>query len=370
MIINWTNLFISLISIEHTMAKYLLSLLFIVSTLLSYAAFAAPGGYASPVAIDTVQVRQMAPQVWVTGEVMSRHHAQIPSQVDGVLTWLVEVGSRVERGGRLARIDMTLLQQQLTEQQAIVDREQARLDYLIQETQRLESLVRQRNVSQSQLELTIADQAVARGDLAVAKARIAQVEEQLGRSEILAPFSGVVTQQLLQVGEWADSGKPVVVLVNTEELEIRAWVTEQVLPHIDLGEILPVKGGADSDSAELITIVPVGERQSRLYEIRLLPEKNWSVGQSVRVAVPTAKAEARLSAPRDALVLRRDGSYLFRVAEDNTAQRIPVTTGVAMGRYIQVSGQLAEGDQVVTNGGERLRPGQSVKVISNNGMTQ
>ena len=342
----------------------------LVLLLLSNVIAAAPGGYAVPVTTAMVEMRMMAPQVWVNGEVISRNNAQIPSEVEGALVWLAEVGSRVKQGELLARIDATLLQQQLDEQLAIVSREQARLDFLSQEVQRLKSLVQQRNVSQSQLDQTIADQSVARGDLAVAKARAAQVSERLKRSEIRAPFDGVVTQRLLQVGEWVDSGKAVAALVDTDAIEIRAWVTEQVLPYIKQGDSLQLKGVSLSGSAEVNTIVPVGEQRSRLYEMRLIPEQGWAVGQSLQVAVPTASVNEQLSVMRDALVLRRDGTYLFRVAEDGTAQRITVTTGVAMGPYIQVIGQVVPGDQVVINGGERLRPGQQVTVINAAGAAQ
>lgn len=332
---------------------------------------AAPRGYASPVAVSEVAERMMAPQVWVNGEIISRSNSQIATEIAGRLTWVAEVGQKIKAGQTLARIDVTLLQQQLEEQLAIVAREQARLDFLDQEVVRLNSLVKQRNVSQSNLDQTIADRAVARGDLAVAKARTEQVAERLRRSEISAPFSGVVSERLLQSGEWADSGKAVVRLVDVQSKEIRAWVTDQVLPFIKKGDHLNIDISGQHSEAEIHTIVPVGGERSRLYEIRLiLPTQDWSVGQSLRVAAPTSQRQQHLSVPRDALVLRRDGSFVYRVKEDNSAEKLAVTTGVAMGEFIQVSGALQVGDQVVINGSERLRPGQQVRIINSTGAGQ
>ncbi len=352
------------------MIKLQFLLLFLLS-FLSLSSGAAPGGYASPVVVAEAQLRMMAPQVWVNGEVVSRANSAIPMEMSGRLLWVAERGTRADEGELLARIDTILLQQQLEEQQAIVAREEARLEFLEQEVQRLNSLVKQRNVSQSTLEQTIADRAVARGDLVVAKLRVEQVMERLKRSEIRAPYSGVVSEQLLQVGEWADSGKPILRLVDIDNKEISAWVTTQMLPFIHQGDHLTVASDDKKQQASVSSIVPVASTLSRLYEVRLaVTESNWRVGETVRVAVPTAQPQQQLSVPRDALVLRRDGRFVYRLIEGDKAERVAVSTGVAMGEFIQVSGTLEPGDQVIVNGGERLRPGQSVKVINSTGATE
>jgi multidrug efflux pump subunit AcrA (membrane-fusion protein) len=66
--------------------------------------------------------------------------------------------------------------------------------------------------------------------------------------------------------------------------------------------------------------------------------------------------------PRDALVLRRDGVSIFRVDGNNLAEQVSVTTGIAEGDYIEVSGGIMPGDRVIIRGSERLRSGQAVKI--------
>jgi len=66
--------------------------------------------------------------------------------------------------------------------------------------------------------------------------------------------------------------------------------------------------------------------------------------------------------PRDSLVLRRSGVSVFRILDDNTAERVKVTTGMAEGDLIEVQGDIQPGDRVVIRGGERLRAGQEVEV--------
>lgn len=346
-----------------------LFLLFIIS--MSTLSAAPRGGYAAPVTVAEVKMRMMAPNIWVNAEVVSRADTALSMEVAGRLLWVVDVGVHVKAGETLAKVDATLLRQEYNEQQAVIQREKARVDFLKQEVERLNALVKQRNISQSNLEQTIADRAVAEGDLLVAQVQAQQLTERLKRSEIIAPFSGVISGRLLQAGAWADSGQAVLHLVDPDELEIQAWLTGQVLPFVKVGDRLIIQGGKIKQSATVSRIVPIAAARSRLYEIRLsFHDKNSSAGQALRLSAPTAQAASYLSLPRDALVLRRNGHFVFRINSENSAERIQVTTGIAMGKFIQIQGDLNIGDQVVVNGGERMRPGQQVKVIDAAGVTK
>jgi multidrug efflux pump subunit AcrA (membrane-fusion protein) len=67
--------------------------------------------------------------------------------------------------------------------------------------------------------------------------------------------------------------------------------------------------------------------------------------------------------PRDALVLRRDGSYVFRINGEDKAERIKIDIGESSGELVAVQGNLAEGDRVAVRGAENLREGAAVKIL-------
>jgi len=114
-------------------------------------------------------------------------------------------------------------------------------------------------------------------------------------------------------------------------------------------------------------IIPVGDEVSRSLEIRvILEEPSPLVGSAVRVAVPTAIPEVVLAVPRDALVIRQEANYVFRIVE-GSAEQVAVQTGTSDIDLIAVSGGLAAGDEVVVRGAERLRDGQSVRIIGRRG---
>jgi multidrug efflux pump subunit AcrA (membrane-fusion protein) len=87
----------------------------------------------------------------------------------------------------------------------------------------------------------------------------------------------------------------------------------------------------------------------------------------VRVDLPAARQAAGLLVPRDAVIVRADGAHVFRVGKDSLAERVSVRVGSGDKERVDVTGPLAAGDRVIVRGGERLRPGQQVKVAGSIG---
>jgi len=318
-----------------------------------------------PVIVEAASERELAPVTWYSGTVISRNDSRLAAEVEGRLVWIADVGTEVVAGDAVARIDDTLIKEQLREYEATVKREQARHKFSAQEVTRFQRLAKRNVAAQSRLDQAESDRDVAFSELKVAKARVMQAREQLVRTQIRAPFNGIVSERLMQTGEWAKSGDPIARLVDSHTLEVQSWIPVKVLAHVRVGSELNAKAGQQQAAAKVRAIVPIGDDRSRLYELRLaLNDGMWPVGQTLRVAVPTAKSRKVIAVPRDALVLRRDGTSVYRITDGNKAEKISVVTGIASGPYIEVTGGIVPGDRVVIRGGERLRPGATVKVLN------
>jgi RND family efflux transporter MFP subunit len=329
-----------------------------------------PGGGAqgpppAPVRVATAKRVSLAPTTTVPGTVASRFDARVAAEVTGRLVWVAEVGTVVPRGGGIARTDATQLELQRAELQAGVVREEGRLRFLTREAERLESLLAENIAARSQYERTVNDRDVSRSDLAIQRARLEQVDDQLARTQIRAPFPGVVAERLRQAGERVGIGDAVVRLTSPDELEIVARAPLASVPFLAEGVTLRVEHDGRASSAGIRSLVPFGDARSHLFEIRLgLPGGgSWKAGQAVRVAVPTDGLREVLAVPADALILRREGTSVFRVDAEGKAERVAVVTGAGDGDLVEVSGDLADGDLVVVRGGERLRPGQTVQIL-------
>lgn len=305
----------------------------------------------------------VSPTALYSATVISRDDAKLAGEIAGRLTWVAEVGDRFLQGETVARLDDTFFRQQVIEEQSIIQREQAKFDFHTRQVERLERLLTENNIAQSQVDQERMDRSVAHNNILSARARLSQAKERLKRTSILAPFDGVVSERWLQAGEWADNGDAIVRLVSADNLEIETHIPASSLKLVTVGTPLTYTDGKVSGTGTVRTIVPIGGDVSRLYELRLsVTDPSLSAGNLLRVAVPTALPREAVLVPRDALVLRREGIYVYRVNQESIAERVSVQTGIAESDHIEVIGGIREHDRVVIRGGENLRPGMPVQV--------
>lgn len=318
------------------------------------------------VKIAIATVKDIAPVTLVPGTVVSRNDARLSAEVEGRLLEVADVGSRVEAGGTVARIEDTALRLQKQELEAQVTRAEARLRFLESEEQRFQRLAESNLAALAQLEETRSDRDVARGDLSVARARLGQIIDKLDRTVMTAPFGGMVVERLMTPGERVTEGSNVVRLVDQQHLEVIARAPLEYYRYVETGQLLPLRAGTESAAGEVRRVIAVGDENTHQFELRLdLPGSPFPVGRTVRVAIPTSASRDTLTVPRDALVLRPNGQSVFVVNEDDTAREVPVTVGVGQGDFIEVIGAVSPGDRVVIRGNERLQSGQPVNIMEN-----
>jgi RND family efflux transporter MFP subunit len=273
------------------------------------------------------------------------------------------VGTVVARGEVVAVIEDTSLRLLNTELLAQVARVQARLNFLENEERRFAKLAESNLAAATQLDQTISDRDVARGDLAIAESRLAQNQDQLDRTRILAPFGGIVVERLMTPGERVDEGTMVVRLTDQENLEVIARAPLEYFRFVRQGQLLDLRAESGQAVGLVRTVVAVGDENTHQFEIRLdLDGQLFPVGQTLRVSIPTSEVREALTVPRDALVLRPEGQSVFVIDSDNQARQVQVTVGVGQGDRIEILGDVEPGDKVVIRGNERLQPGQAVSV--------
>jgi len=327
---------------------------------------AAQGGMPpAPVSVAPATLAPIQSRIQVPATVYSKHDAKLASEIAGRLLQVLEPGSHVARGEVVARVDSRPLVLRGAELEANIQRVQAQRVFLVGEVQRLGKLAKKNNAAERELAQARSDAAVAKANLAAAKAQLAQLHDQIERASLRAPFDAVVAERFKQAGERVGVDDDVVRLVNLATLEVVARAPLRYLGFVSTGMALAVGDGEQTRSLPLSRLITAGDEDSHLFTLRLdLPEGHWAVGQALRLSVPTSPLRRVLTVPRDALVLRAQETFIYRVGPDNTAQRIPVTPGIGSGDLIEVRGQLAPGDRIIIRGNERLRAGAPVKVLN------
>lgn len=322
-------------------------------------------GPAPAVEVASAQLRELAPTVTATGQVQSRSGAGIAAAVSGQLQWVAEPGTRVRKGGVVARMDVDELRLQRVEQAARLTRGQVAYKQAERELERLRASGNA--VSRFQLDQAENARDLAGADVEIARAALRQTDERLSKAEVRAPFAGVVSERLRREGEEISRGEVVARLQDTEHLEIRLFLPLRHVRAIQAGSSVKLRVGAtETASARIRAIVPVGDARTQSFETLIeVPELTppLTVGHMVKVELPLEVARAALAVPRDAVVIRADGAAVYRIKEGKTAERVPVKTGVADGAWVAVEGALSARDMVVIRGAETLHHGDPVTVV-------
>ena len=332
--------------------------------LISFAIQAQPGG-ASPVKIAEVQKVSMAPERKIPATIEAKYIATIKSEYKGTITEIADVGSLVKSGDMLVNLIDTQVELMKQELEAEVESNQAKLDFAASENTRLTNLSKQNMVSSSELEQNKSDLVTAKNDLKQSQSRLEQHLDQMQKLRIVAPYDGVVMSHLAQPGQLVNAGNDVVEFMQANKLEVVVHVPFTFKSQIQSGSFWKVETLDNKTyDAEIIQFVPAATGSSHTIEVRLLLNSTdlWA-GEAVNVLVPTQAKQEVIAVPRDALVIRNNGIFVYTVVEGK-AHKVDVIPGMAQGEMIQVKGLLSEGDEVIIRGNERIRPEQEVQVIN------
>ena len=335
--------------------------------LLTGTAFAQQEMPARVVQLAAVERTEIAPTIAVPGTIYSRNEVQVTAGVSGQLIMVAEPGTIVEQGDPIARIDKQPLLLQRAEQEALLQRAEINVRQLESQLRRQRELHGSSLVSEFELEQTQANRDLAVTDANITRVRIRQIDDQIRRADARAPFTGIVTSRAHRGGEDVSRGETLARLTDITNMEVRAFVPLKHLPRTVVGDAIRVFAADTSLDGTIRALVPTGDVRSQTFEARIdLPVSataSWTVGQLVSVGVPIRARANVLAVPRDALVLRHNGSFVFRIRDDQTAEQVAVELGDSAGDLIAVSGALREGDRVAIRGAENLSDGAPVRLL-------
>ena len=324
-----------------------------------------------------VEVRQVRAEVIerplpLSGRVHSRHDTAMSLTLAGELDWVLEPGIRVSKGDIIARLDQRPILLRRDELASQVERERINAAYLEKELRRLRRLQATDSAAERLVDESASNRDGSLQAIRALEARLAQVNDELRRSELVAAYDGVIAERHKRGGEYARPGDVIVRLVDLAELELRFEVPVVYLPRVREGQPVSFtpQGGQvlgerrDRYLAELRVIIPAANPSSQTFQVRadLDPTASGAVlaGQLVNLQLNLSGTETALQVPRDAIVLRDHGKFVYRISDDNTAHKVDVTVGEGAADWVSVRGDLNPGDWVAVRGIERLQDGQSV----------
>ncbi|KAA3654532.1 MAG: efflux RND transporter periplasmic adaptor subunit [Proteobacteria bacterium] len=309
----------------------------------------------------------------VSGSVTAPRAARLSPAVAGQVAALrVDVGSRVAEGEVLVELDAELARIALeVAQAAVVQASEALADARRREADG-RRLANSRSIAASAYE---ALQSEVRADAALLRQREAErraAQARLERHVLRAPFDGVISAKLTELGEWIAPGDAALALVAERGLWVDLQVPQAYFPR--LNPAVPVQLRLDAlpgqaVAARIERIVPVSDATARSFLLRVgvtdegLP---MTAGMSASAVLRLDAGRERVVVARDALLRHADGRVTVWAVEEADAQarvveRV-VQPGLGFDGLVEIVDGLEAGVRVVVEGNESLRQGQAVTV--------
>ncbi|WP_286262867.1 efflux RND transporter periplasmic adaptor subunit [Thalassotalea atypica] len=353
------------VSVAKSLTKiYLITGLFIgvaAFSAMSHAAENKPDN-AQLVSIEYAKSEQVNPTMWLPGNVISRKNSPLSAEQTGQLLWVEEVGTEVEKGQVLAKIDNRHLKLQFARQQAQLKQHHADVEYLTKQKARMSKLNQMNNTALSELERITKDLAIAESEVVALEMEMNLTELAIEKTQIVAPFAGSISQRFVNEGELITVGRPLVNLVDTHHLDIKISAPLSIAPYLKADSKVLVKWQDNLVELPIRTWSQAGEQSSRTFDVRLSADGLALLsGSAVTVSLPKQETKISTMVPRDAIVLREKETFVLIVDENDLAQKVNVLVGQGIGKWVAISGLLDAGDEVIIRGGERLQSGQKIR---------
>ena len=286
--------------------------------------------------------------VLATGTIEAENSVEVSTRLMGhVREVLVDEGDVVEAGQCLVRIDETDILARKRQAEAGIAEARAVLENAETNLARFQRLYAENSVSKAQLDEVRTGRDRAAAGLEQASAMLQQVEVQLEYLRIKAPTDGTVTRRMVDPGDMASPGMPLIMLEQRGNMKVRAGLAEKDVDLVDVGSEVRVK--VTSLEKTVYTVVPAANPGSRTYDIEAyLPNEAGRLksGMFARVEVPIGSREAVL-VPREAVHERGQLNGVWVVDENQTAHLRWIRTGRQIGDEIEVLSGLKGGETVV-----------------------
>ena len=310
---------------------------------------AAPPTPAVPVTTAVVSAGRFQAVEEVLGTVRPKTRARIEAKVSARIERLAVVAGQVVRAGDvIAELDTREIQARLGPARAL-------LEQASKELERFKKLQGQQAVTQQEFEAVESRFRVAQG-------AETEAATQLSYTRIVAPFDGVITRKLADVGDLAAPGRALVEIEDPKHLRLEADVSEAWIGRVKPGDTLPVRiGGLPALVTGVVSeIAPAADPGSRTFLVTLdLPAQTGArAGQFGRALLPVGASEA-LQAPEKAVRVRGQMEQVFVVADGAARLRL-VKTGKHQDGRVELLSGVDTGETVVVDGPERLEDGQPV----------
>jgi membrane fusion protein (multidrug efflux system) len=314
-----------------------------------------PGAAALPVAARVLQAERMENSLSSSGNILANEEVEIRSELQGKIARIAfKEGARVKKGDLLVKIDDAELQARVLQAQS--GRKLAEDNEF-----RMRKQLEIEAVSQK-------DYDAALNELNRAKAEVQLLRAQLEKTELRAPFGGVVGLKQVSEGAYVSPSTLITTLQEIDPVKIDFSIPGKYAGWVKPGQAVTffVQGSGERHQGKVYAVDPRIDPATRTLRLRAAsPNPRGAIlpGAFATVNIPLESVESALMVPAQAVSVDARGAKVF-VYQDGKAVPRPVQAGLRTDTSVQIVGGLSAGDTVIVSGAVSIRPGSPVTLSS------
>ncbi|UCE52630.1 MAG: efflux RND transporter periplasmic adaptor subunit [Desulfobacterales bacterium] len=307
---------------------------------------------AVPVSVVVVNPIPMKDVIYLPGETEAWQDVQVAANTAGRIEWIgPREGQNVKKGALLAKIDVSALK-------AALDHAEAAHQLAEDLYQRRHRLYENKIIAKEELDQSETQRKLTLTDLE-------QIKVKYNHGFPKSPITGIINHLYVDVGEYADVGKPIADIVNIDKIKINVRVPELDVRYVKKGQKTPIKIDAFPDRTLIGTVDFVAfkaDPATKTFLVRSVidnPDHDIRPGMIGRVVFVRRIIPDAIAAPLFALV-DKGGERIVFVEKNGVAESRTISIGVIEGDRIQITSGLDAGDHLIVKGHTEVEDGMKV----------
>ena len=328
-------------------------------------------GAGAPSLVETTKLikGEVNPLQDFVGSVNFEKNSTLAAQNSGLVKAInFEIGDSVKKGQILVQIDADILKSQIDAasanlENALNEQKNSKKDY-----ERYKNLLTNKAITQKEYDEALLKFSSSQSNVKALKAKLKELKIQNSKKSIRAPYSGVITEKNVDLGEWVNAGTALLSIVDTNNLEITFNIPINVYNGLKNQNIYDIFVDEKIVKSTLKAAIPSGDKLTRTFPVKFKAKVQKTFvfdGQEAKVSLSKNAKKEALIVPRDAVIKRFGQNVVFFIDDKSTAQMIPVQiVGYMDGKTAIAAKGLVVGMDIVSKGNERVFPKSPVKIIN------
>jgi RND family efflux transporter MFP subunit len=311
--------------------------------------------------------------ILASGEVEAVQTANISTRVMGRITNIfVKEGDRVNKGQLLATVWDDDIKAKRAQADAMIAEAEGAYAATQKDYDRFNNLYKQQSATAKELDNVTLQYNSAKARLAAAKQMRSEVNASLSYSSLTAPFSGVVTQKLAEVGSIASPGMPILTVEQNGIFQVSASIAESDITNIHLGDVanMQIKSTGKLFDGKIVQISPSSQFTAGQYVVKIsiseTAKKEIYAGMFASVSIPVKDIQQVRNdvplVPLSAVINRDELTGIYTVSANNTALLRWIRLGKTYGDRVEVISGLSKDEKFIRSSEGKLYNGAPLAV--------